>query len=315
MSTATHILLILATLAFAMTMASGLIWVERRLLGLWQERRGPNRVGPFGTAQVLADIIKLFLKEDWIPPFCDKAVFVIAPMMAVAVPLLSFSVVAFAPRLSVADLNVGLLFFLAVSSMNVYATVLAGWSSNNHYAMLGGLRAAAQMIAYEVFMGLSLVGVVMLAGSFNVSTIVEAQRHLWFCVPQCVGLALFAVAGLAVTHRLPLDLPEAESELIAGYHAEYSGMKFGMFFLGEYLTLTLISCLITLLFLGGWLGPVLPGFAWFLIKVFLVIGVFILARATLPRPRYDQLMGFGWKVMLPLAVANLMVTGAVLLAL
>ena len=310
----TSLLIIAGTLAFALGLASGLIWVERRLLGLWQERLGPNRVGPFGLLQVLADMIKLFMKEDWIPPFADKPVFVIAPLIAVVVPLASFAIVTFAPRLTVVDLGIGLLFFLAVSSLNVYATVLAGWASNNRYAMLGGLRAAAQMFGYEVFMGLSLMGVVMLAGSFNVSAIVEAQRGLWFCVPQCVGLILFLIAAVAITHRLPFDLPEAESELIAGYHCEYSGMKFGMFFVGEYLGVTLASCMTTLFFLGGWLGPGLPAVVWFVVKVFLVTGLFILLRAALPRLRYDQLMAFGWKVMLPVALANAMVTGAVLLA-
>jgi NADH-quinone oxidoreductase subunit H len=308
------LLTIAGTLAFAFGVAPGLIWLERRLLGLWQERLGPNRVGPFGVFQVVADMIKLFMKEDWVPPFADRPVFVIAPMIAVVTPLMSFAVVAFAPRLTVVDLGTGLLFFLAVSSLNVYGTVLAGWSSNNRYAMMGGLRAAAQMLGYEVFMGISLMGVVMIAGSFNVSAIEEAQKGLWFCVPQFAGLVCFLIAGVAVTHRLPFDLPEAESELVAGYHCEYSGMKFGMFFLGEYLGITLISCLTTLFFFGGWLGPFLPGFVWFLIKVFFFVGLFILLRASLPRPRYDQLMAFGWKVMLPLAILNLMVTGAVVLA-
>jgi NADH-quinone oxidoreductase subunit H len=307
------LLIIAGTLAFALGLASGLIWVERRLLGLWQERLGPNRVGPFGLLQVLADMIKLFMKEDWIPPFADKPVFVIAPLIAVVVPLASFAIVTFAPRLTVVDLGIGLLFFLAISSLNVYPTVLAGWASNNRYALLGSLRAAAQMLGYEIFMGLSLMGVVMLAGSFNVSDIVEAQRGLWFCVPQCVGLVLFLTAAVAVTHRPPFDLPEAESELVAGYHCEYSGMKFGMFFVGEYLGMTLVSCMTALFFLGGWLGPVLPAVVWFVIKVLLVIGLFILLRAALPRLRYDQLMALGWKVMLPVALANVLVTGAVLL--
>jgi NADH-quinone oxidoreductase subunit H len=219
-----------------------------------------------------------------------------------------------APGIIVTDLNVGLLFVLAMSSLGVYSVVLAGWSSDNKYALLGALRAAAQMLSYEVFMGLSLMGVVLLAGSFDLPRIVEAQRHLWFVVPQFLGFILFLIAGAAETRRLPFDLPEAESELIAGYHAEYSGMKFGMFFVGEYLGLVLISALITVLFFGGWLGPVLPGIVWFLIKVFFFICFFILLRASLPRPRFDQLMSWGWKLMLPLALANLLVTGAVVLA-
>ena len=201
-----------------------------------------------------------------------------------------------------------------MSSLGVYSVVLAGWSSDNKYALLGGLRAAAQMLSYEVFMGLSLMGVVLMAGSFDLTRIVEAQRHLWFVVPQFLGFILFLIAGAAETRRLPFDLPEAESELIAGYHSEYSGMKFGMFFVGEYLGVILISALITVLFFGGWLGPVLPGIVWFLIKVFFFICLFILMRAALPRPRFDQLMSWGWKLMLPLALANLLVTGAVVLA-
>ncbi len=305
---------IFGILIVALTMAAGLIWLERRLLALWQDRYGPNRVGPFGLMQVLADMIKIFFKEDWIPPFADKWVFILAPAVIMVTVLMSFAVVPVAPGIIVTDLNVGLLFVLGMSSLGVYSVVLAGWSSDNKYALLGGLRAAAQMLSYEVFMGLSLMGVVVLAGSFDLPRIVEAQRHLWFVVPQFLGFVLFLIAGAAETRRLPFDLPEAESELVAGYHSEYSGMKFGMFFVGEYLGVVLISSLITILFFGGWLGPVLPGIVWFLIKVFFFISFFILLRASLPRPRFDQLMGWGWKLMLPLALANLLVTGAVVLA-
>lgn len=309
-----HLLVVVGVLGFALSAAAGLIWLERRLLGLWQDRYGPNRVGPFGLMQVLADMIKIFTKEDWIPPFADKPVFVGAPMTLVFTILMSFAIVTFAPGITVVDLSVGLLFFLAMSSMGVYSITLAGWSSNNKYALLGGLRAAAQMLSYEVFMGISLMGVVMLAGSFNITAIVEAQRTMWFCIPQFLGFILFFTAGIAVTHRLPLDLPEAESELVAGYHSEYSGMKFGMFFVGEYLAIALISALVTTFFFGGWLGPVLPGVLWFAIKMFAFICVFILLRASLPRPRYDQLMALGWKLMLPLALLNLLVTGGIVLA-
>jgi NADH-quinone oxidoreductase subunit H len=308
------IITILGVLLGVLTVAGGLVWVERRLLALWQDRYGPNRVGPLGTLQVLADMVKLFAKEDWIPPQADRPVFVLAPAIVVTTTLLAFAVVAFSPRIVVVNLNVALLYFLAMSSLGVYGVVLAGWSSDNKYALLGGLRAAGQMLSYEVFMGLSLMGVVMLAGSFNLGAIVEAQRRLWFCIPQVLGLAIFTVAGFAETRRLPFDLPEAENELVAGYHAEYSGMKFGMFFLGEYVGVTLISAMIVTLFFGGWLGPVLPPLAWFLLKMCVVIGGFILVRASLPRPRYDQLMAWGWKVMLPLALANLVVTGGVVLA-
>jgi NADH-quinone oxidoreductase subunit H len=297
-----------------LTIAAGLIWLERRLLALWQDRYGPNRVGPFGLLQVLADMIKIFAKEDWNPPFADKPIFIIAPAVIVVTVLMSFAIIPFAPGIQVVDLNIGLLFFLAMSSLGVYSVVLAGWASGNKYSLLGGLRASAQMLSYEVFMGLSLMGVVMLAGSFNLREIVEAQRGLWFCIPQFLGLVIFLVAGIAETHRLPFDLPEAESELVAGYHSEYSGMKFGMFFVGEYLGITLISAMIVALFFGGWLGPALPPVVWFLLKTFIFICGFILLRAALPRPRYDQLMAYGWKVMLPLTLLNIVVTGAIVLA-
>jgi NADH-quinone oxidoreductase subunit H len=309
-----YLLIILGVLIGAMSAAAGLIWLERRLLALWQDRYGPNRVGPFGLAQVLADMVKIFTKEDWVPPFADKPVFIIAPAIIIVAVLMSFAVIPVAQGISVVDLNIGLLFFLAMSSMGVYSVTLGGWASNSKYSLLGGLRASAQMLSYEVFMGLSLMGVVLLAGSFNLSDIVEAQRGLWFCVPQFLGLFIFIVAGLAETRRIPFDLPEADSELVAGYHTEYSGMKFGMFFVGEYLGITLMSAMIVTLFFGGWLGPVLPPIVWFLLKTFAFICGFILMRAALPRPRYDQLMAFGWKVLLPLALLNLLATGGIMLA-
>jgi NADH-quinone oxidoreductase subunit H len=309
-----QVLVVLGVLIGALLIAAGLIWLERRLLGMWQDRYGPNRAGPFGVLQVVADMIKIFTKEDWIPAFSDKLVFVLAPAVIMGTVLLSFAIIPVSPRLVVADLNVGLLFFLAMSSMSVYSVVLGGWSSNNKYSLLGGLRAAAQMFSYEVFMGLSLMGVVLLAGSFSLVQIVEAQSKLWFCIPQFLGLIAFVVAGLAETHRIPFDLPEADSELIAGFHSEYSGMKFGMFFVGEYLGITLTSALIATFFFGGWKGPVLPPPVWFLLKTFVFIVGFILVRAALPRPRYDQLMSFGWKLLLPLTLLNLIATGGVLLA-
>ena len=305
---------VLGILIGALTLAAGLIWLERRLLALWQDRYGPNRVGPFGLLQVVADGVKIFMKEDWIPPFADKPVFILAPAIIMLTVLMSYAVLPVAPGIIISDLNIGLLFILAMSSLGVYSVVLAGWSSNNKYALLGGLRAAAQMISYEVFMGLSLMGVVLMAGSFSLSAIVEAQQKIWFVVPQFLGFVLFVIAGLAEMRRTPFDLPEAESELVAGFHSEYSGMKFGMFFVGEYLGVTLISAMITVLFFGGWLGPVLPPLVWFLLKTFVFIGFFILVRAALPRPRFDQLMSWGWKVMLPLTLINLLITGAVVLA-
>jgi len=305
---------ILGILTVALTTAAGIVWLERRLLALWQDRYGPNRVGPFGLLQVVADGMKLFMKEDWIPPFADKPVFILAPAIIMLTVLMSFAVLPVAPGIIISDLNIGLLFILAMSSLGVYSVVLAGWSSNNKYSLLGGLRAAAQMLSYEVFMGIALMGVVLLAGSFSLTAIVEAQRKIWFVIPQFLGFVLFVIAGLAETRRTPFDIPEADSELVAGYHSEYSGMKFGMFFVGEYLGVTLISALIAVLFFGGWLGPVLPPVVWFLLKTFLFISFFILVRAALPRPRFDQLMSWGWKVMLPLALINLVVTGAVVLA-
>ena len=307
------LLSILGIVIVALSIAAFLIYVERRLLALWQDRYGPNRTGPFGLLQVVADAIKMFMKEDWVPPFADKPVFILAPAVIFVTVLMAFAVLPVAPGIIVADLNIGLLFFLAMSSLGVYSVVLAGWSSNNKYALLGGMRAAAQMLSYEVFMGLSLMGVVILAGSFSLPAIVEAQRKIWFVIPQFPGFVLFLIAGFAETRRIPFDLAEAESELVAGYHSEYSGMKFGMFFVGEYMGITLISAMISVLFFGGWLGPVLPGVVWLLIKTFVFISFFILVRAALPRPRFDQLMSWSWKVMLPLALANVLLAGAAVL--
>lgn len=309
-----QILIIVCVLLGTVTIAAGLIYVERKMLAVWQQRLGPNRVGPFGIFQVLADMVKIFLKEDWIPSFVNKKLFVIAPTIIMLTILMSFAIVPFGPGLVVADLNIGLLFILAMSSLGAYTIILAGWASNNKYSLLGGVRGAAQMISYEVFMGLSLMGVVIQTGSFNMTDIVNAQKGLWNVIPQIIGFVIFLIAGIAETHRLPFDLPEAESELIAGFHSEYSGMKFGMFFVGEYLGITLVSCLITILFFGGWLGPsFLPPIVWFIIKMFVFILFFVLLRATLPRPRYDQLMEYGWKLLLPLALLNVLITGAVVL--
>jgi NADH-quinone oxidoreductase subunit H len=308
------LIMVFGILITTLNVAALLIWLERRLLALWQDRYGPNRVGPFGLLQVLADMVKVLTKEDWIPPFADRPVFIIAPAVIVVTVIMSFAVIPFAPGIGVVDLNIGLLFFLGMSSLGVYSVALAGWASDSKYSLLGGLRSAAQMLSYEVFMGLSLMGVVMLSGSFNLFEIVEAQRRMWFCIPQFLGLVIFIIAGIAETHRLPFDLPEAESELVAGFHSEYSGMKFGMFFVGEYLGISLISAFIVALFFGGWMGPFLPPLVWFTLKTLFFICMFILLRASLPRPRYDQLMAYGWKVMLPLALLNLVVTGGILLA-
>ena len=306
-------LTIAVILGSCLTLAGMLIWVERRLLGVWQERYGPNRLGPGGCLQSLADMIKIFTKEDWIPPFADKAVFVITPAIVVITALMSFAVIPIAPNFVIADLNVGVLFFLAMSSLAAYSVIIGGWASNNKFAFLGSLRAIAQLLSYEVFMGLSLMGAVLLAGSFNLSAIVDAQRDQWFVVPQFFGFLGFFMAGLAEAHRTPFDMPEAEAELVAGYHSEYSGMKFGMFFVGEYLSILLLSAMTVILFFGGWHGPWLPPVVWFVVKMFGFIALIILIRAAWPRYRFDQLLSFGWKVVMPLALINLLVTGGVVL--
>jgi len=313
MSEGMTILFALGVMLGAVGGAAVLTWFERRLLGVWQDRYGPNRLGPFGILQVAADMLKLLTKHDWVPPFADKWVFIFAPTAIVLAMLLGFAVVPFGPGLHIIDVNIGLLFFLGMTSLAVYSVLLGGLASNNKYALLGGLRSAAQMVSYEVFMGLSLMGVVMLSGSFSMQDIVLAQRDGWYCVSQFLGLFVFIIAGIAESHRLPFDLPEAEHELTAGFHTEYGGMKFAMFMLGEYLGLILISCMITTLFFGGWLGPWLPPIVWFGIKTFLVICFFVLLRAAIPRPRYDQLMSLGWKIMLPITLINLIITGAVAL--
>lgn len=296
-------------------LAAGLTFAERRLLGFWQDRLGPNRVGWQGTLQIVADMIKIFFKQDWTPPFADKIIFTAAPIIVLTTVVLAFAVIPLGPFAGIMpNLNIGLLFFLGMTSLSVYGVILAGWSSNSKFALLGGMRAAAQTISYEVFMGLAVVGVVMLTGSFNLETIVAAQTRLWFVIPQFFGFLPFLIAGIAEAHRLPFDLPEGENELGAGFHTEYSSMKFGMFFIGEYASIVLISSITVVLYFGGWHGPLLPPALWFALKIGAFIAFFILLRAALPRPRYDQLMSYGWKLMLPLTIANLAITGALMLA-
>jgi len=308
-------IMILPVLLGAMLGAASLVWWERRLLGFLQDRLGPNRLGPFGLLQIVADMVKLFTKDDWVPPFADRVVFTLAPTAIVAGMLMGFTVVPFGPGLHIIDLNIGVLFFLAMTSLAVYGVLLSGLASNNKYSLLGGLRSASQMVTYEVFMGLSIVGVVMLTGSFNLNAIVEAQRDVWFVIPQILGFVVFLIAGIAESHRLPFDLPEAEQELVAGFHTEYSGMKFGLIMVGEYLSVILTSAMIVTLFFGGWLGPAfLPPIVWFTLKTATAICFFVLLRAAIPRPRYDQLMSFGWKILLPVTLVNLLVTGAIALA-
>ncbi|MHB0805188.1 NADH-quinone oxidoreductase subunit NuoH [Stutzerimonas nitrititolerans] len=297
-----------------------LSFVERRLLGWWQDRYGPNRVGPFGMFQIAADMLKMFFKEDWNPPFSDRLIFTLAPVVAMSSLLLAFVIVPVTPTWGVADLNIGLLFFFAMAGLTVYAVLFAGWASNNKFALLGALRASAQTVSYEVFLGLSLMGIVAQVGSFNMRDIVEyQQQNLWFIIPQFLGFCTFFIAGVAVTHRHPFDQPEAEQELADGYHVEYAGMKWGMFFVGEYIGIVTISALLTTLFFGGWHGPFLDTLPWlsffyFAIKTGFFIMLFVLLRASLPRPRYDQVMAFGWKFCLPLTLINLLVTGALVLA-
>ena len=302
-------------LGVVIIVAAMLIWVERRLLSFWQERLGPNRVGWQGLLQVVADMVKIFTKEDWVPRFADRLSFVLAPAIIMTVVLLSFAVIPFAPNIGVVDSNVGVLFVLAMASLGAYSVMLGGLSSDNKYALLGSLRAAAQMVSYEVFMGISLLGVVALSGSFNLREIVEDQADTWYVVPLFIGFVIFLIAGIAESHRLPFDIPEAEQEICSGYHTEYSGMKFGMFFVAEYIGLVLVSSLITVLFFGGWLGPsFLPPIFWFVLKASLFIAFFILLRAAIPRPRYDQLMNYGWLFLLPVSLINLLVTGFIILS-
>ncbi|MGA1742047.1 MAG: NADH-quinone oxidoreductase subunit NuoH [Pseudohongiellaceae bacterium] len=298
-----------------------MIWVERRFLGFWSDRLGPNRVGPFGIFQVIADAIKMLAKEDWIPPFSDKFTFVVAPMILPIVMLLSLGVIPFAPGIGIMDLNIALLWVFAMAGLASYSTMLGGLASNNKFSLLGALRGAGQMISYEVFMGISLLGIIILADSFSLREIVEAQADGWFVVPQFFGFIVFMVAAIAESHRWPFDLPEGESEIISGYNTEYSGMKFGLFMIGEYIGMFVMSALIPVLFFGGWLAPfglefgneIISGLFWMGLKTSFFLLFFVLVRAALVRPRYDQLMNYGWLVMLPLALINLLITGAVVL--
>ncbi len=310
-------------LAVLLLVAAYLVWVERKLLGRMQVRYGPNRAGKFGLLQPLADLIKLVTKEDTIPGAAEKVIFLYAPAVVAMTSLLIFAVIPFGSSLTlwnrniplvISDLNVGLLFVIALSSIGVYGVALGGWASNSKYSLLGGIRGAAQMISYELAMGLSLVPVVMVARSFSLVDIVNAQARYPFILVQPVSFAIFFISAVAEIKRIPFDLPEAENELVAGYHTEYSGMRFGLFFLGEYITMVVLGALVAAFFWGGWRGPILPPLLWFLLKVLIIVFVLIWARATLPRLRYDQLMHFGWKVLIPVSLLNIMATGVVILA-
>jgi NADH-quinone oxidoreductase subunit H len=312
------------------------VWLERKVVGHIQNRWGPTRVGPFGLLQPLADGLKFFFKEDITPPHVYKLLYIAAPVIAVTFALTSISVIPIGTWITVAgvrtplqitDVNIGLLIILGITSMGVYGVALAGWSSNSKYSLLGGLRASAQMISYEVSLGLSLIGVLILSGSFSLREIVDAQSGtFWGFIPrwnifqgQIFAFFIYLMAAFAETNRIPFDLPEAETELVAGYHTEYSSMKFAMFFMAEYANMITVACLASLLFLGGWHGPlfgpvwlqsILPVF-WFVLRVFGFLFVYIWIRGTLPRFRYDQLMAFGWKFLLPMAIANLVITGLI----
>ncbi|ALD15123.1 NADH:ubiquinone oxidoreductase [Buchnera aphidicola (Aphis glycines)] len=281
---------------------------ERRLLAFFQNRHGPNRVGYFGSLQLCADMIKILFKEDWVPKFSKKFIFVLSPIISFISLLCVIPIIPFIPNHPIINLNIGILFFLMMAGLSVYAILFAGWSSNNKYSLLGAIRASAQTLSYEVFLGLSLMGVVAKSGSFRILDIINNQKYMWNIIPQFLGFLCFFIAGLAICHRHPFDQPESEQELADGYHIEYSGMKFGLFFIGEYISIVTISSLITVMFLGGCSGFGEPRFFWFFLKMMFFVILFILIRASLPRPRYDQILSFGWKVCLPMTLLNLLVT-------
>jgi NADH-quinone oxidoreductase subunit H len=313
---------IVILLVVLLLLAAYLVLLERKLLARLQVRYGPNRAGLYGLLQPIADIVKMLTKEDIVPELADRVLFLIAPAVVASTALLMFAVVPFGSHLTlwgkriplvITDLNVGLLYVFALSSLGVYGVTLGGWASNSKYSLLGGIRGAAQMISYELSLGLSLIPIVMLARSFSLVDIVNAQMNYPFILVQPVSFAIFFISAMAESKRIPFDLPEAENELGAGYHTEYSGLRFGLFYLGEYVHIQVLGALVAVFFLGGWHGPLLPPPVWLLIKIILVAMVMIWIRGTLPRLRYDQLMALGWKVLIPLALLNIMVTGAVIL--
>jgi NADH-quinone oxidoreductase subunit H len=337
MGIGTYILISIVKIALAvfilLTAVAYTVLLERKVVARMQNRWGPSRVGPFGIWQPLADGLKFIFKEDLTPPYVNKPLYMLAPVIAVTTALTSIAVIPVGPLIKlgsistpiqITDVNIGLLVILGVTSVGVYGVALAGWSSNSKYSMLGGLRASAQMVSYELALGLSLIGVLIYAGSFSLSDIVAQQTGTWFgFIPkwnifqgQFVAFFIYIMAAYAETNRIPFDLPEAETELVAGYHTEYSSMKFAMFFMAEYANMVTVACLASVLFLGGWTGPtfgppllqsLLPVF-WFALRVFVFMFIYIWVRGTLPRFRYDQLMAFGWKFLLPLAIANIVVT-------
>lgn len=300
-------------------------YFERKVIGHMQVRIGPMRVGPHGLLQPIADGIKLFFKEDVMPANADKPVFYLAPVIFMAAAMINLAVIPFAQHFVIANLNIGLLFIFAIAGLGVYGIFIAGWASNSKYAFIGGLRSSAQVLSYEIAMGLSLVGVMIMAGSLNLSDIIKAQEksiYGMYVIPQIVAFVVFVIAAVAETNRTPFDLPEAESELVAGYFVEYSGFRFALFFLGEYIAMFIMASLAAVCFLGGWSLPwyitkalpflkYVPGIVWFLLKVYAFIFFYYWIRATVPRYRYDQLMAIGWKILIPVALANIVVTALI----
>jgi NADH-quinone oxidoreductase subunit H len=332
---AVSVLKIAVVMTVLLTCVAYTVLLERKVLGFIQLRYGPNRVGPWGLLQPLADALKLLFKEDFTPPGANKYLFVLAPIITAGAAFLPFAVIPFAgtilpPEITfygykidltvaslnqgvIGDTNIGLLYIFAVGSLGVYGAILGGWSSNNKYSLLGGLRLCAQMVSYELALGLSVIGVIMMAGSLSTVSIVAAQKSIPFIVYQPIGFLIFMTAAMAECGRTPFDLIECENELVAGYQTEYSSMKWGMFMMGEYAHIIAASALATTLFLGGWQGPVLPPVVWFMGKTFALVFFFIWVRGTFPRFRFDQLMSLGWKVLLPVSLVNILVTGAVIL--
>jgi len=302
-------------------MVAYLTLLERKVVARIQVRVGPNRVGPAGLLQPIADGIKLFLKEDIVPSEADRPLYILAPALSLAAAFATFAVIPFGDEiqifgrrisLGIADVNIGILYVLAISGLGVYGIIFGAWASNSKYPLIGGLRSAAQMVSYEICLAFSIIGVLMITRSMSLTDVVDGQSHVWFAVLQPIGFLVFLIASFAEVNRLPFDLPEAENELVGGFHTEYSSMKFAMFFLGEYGNMITASAMITTLYLGGWHGPFLPPVVWFLVKIVVLLFVFVWVRGTLPRFRYDHLMKFGWKVLIPLSIANILATGIVL---
>jgi NADH-quinone oxidoreductase subunit H len=302
-------------------MIISMIWLERKIMAHMQVRLGPMRVGPHGLLQPIADGIKLLFKEDIIPQKANKLLFLLAPVMTLVPALITFAVIPFGDKvkilghsinLVITDINVGFLYIFAVSSLGIYGIVMAGWASNNKYSLLGGIRSSAQMISYELPLGLSLIGVVMLTSSLSLVAVVNAQAKLWNIILQPIGFFVYVTSAIAEVNRCPFDLPEAESELVAGYHTEYSSMKFAMFFMAEYANMITVSAIAVTFFLGGWHGPFLPPVVWFMLKLSACLFFFIWIRSTYPRLRYDQLMHFSWKFLLPLSLFNILITGLIM---